>query len=176
MNPNLIRDYNECLLKLSKLNFLGEEFLDEKERLLTELADSILVNKNCLDFSTNSLLEIIDEKIMYENVVSNKTYIKEYTDKYFLHLYYYLGEVYSKHNKRNWKVILIHNNLYCPLLFDNKNQVDSKFLFLIIRIYEDLNSENFTLFYKSLTQRGIVVEMFLDADGNIETCYPIYNP
>ena len=96
MNPNLIRNYNECLLKLAKLNFLGEKFLAEKKHLLTELANSLPIEKEQLDFPADSLLEIIDERILYENVISNKTYIKEYTDRYFIHLYYYLGEVYAR--------------------------------------------------------------------------------
>lgn len=148
MNPNLIRNYNECLLKLAKLNFLGEQFLAEKKHLLTELANSIPIEQEQLDFSADSLLEIIDERIMYENVVSNKAYIKEYTDRYFLHLYYYLGEVYARQNKRHWDVILLNNAHYCPLLFDKKNQVDSKFLFIAIRKLENLELENFTLFYQ----------------------------
>lgn len=151
MNPNLIRNYNECLLKLAKLNFLGEHFLAEKKHLLTELANSIPIEQEQLDFSADSLLEIIDERIMYENMVSNKTYIKEYTDRYFLHLYYYLGEVYARQNKRHWNVILLDNNYYCPLLFNKKYQVDSKFLFIAIRILENLELHNFTLFYDGLT-------------------------
>ncbi len=147
MNPNLIRNYHECLLKVAKLNFLGDKFLVEKENLLIELANSIPVEQEQLDFSAVSLGEIIDERIMFENMVSNKTYIKEYTDRYFLHLYYYLGEVYARQNKRHWNVILLDNNYYCPLLFDKKKQVDSKFLFLVIRTLDDLERHNFTLFY-----------------------------
>lgn len=136
------------MLKLAKLNFLGEKFLAEKKHLLTELANSIPIEQEQLDFSADSLLEIIDERIMYENVVSNKAYIKEYTDRYFLHLYYYLGEVYARQNKRHWNVILLDNNYYCPLLFNKKYQVDSKFLFMTFRRIDNLELENFTLFYQ----------------------------
>ena len=142
MNKNLIKNYRESLISIAKINFLGNDFLEKKEILISELSECLLLDINIFDKSSDSLA-ILDQTLFFDNI-HQKSLIMEKVNKHLLHIYYYYGEVYLNKNNRVWKVLDIEEKLFCPLLVDNKGNVDTRFLFLIITEIENIHKYSST--------------------------------
>lgn len=144
-NNNKMEKYNfeKIIQRLIKYNKSGSHFFENGNRFILELKNIFNLESADLDYSIGSL-NLIDEKIYYDNVNDFKIREKLFTqlDEAIL---YYLIEVHLYKFQRK-KAYLVTKNGFFPILVDKRNRIDLGFLKFLDYAFKDMDKQYIIVF------------------------------